>query len=55
MHMIFSSMCIDRRTVPEVRYQYEVADDDESQGNPVRAGYGKMRTPKGKNSSDMEV
>ena len=32
----FSDMRIDRSTVPEGRYQYEVADDDESQGNPAR-------------------
>lgn len=32
----FSDMRIDRSTVPEDRYQYEVADDDESQGNPSR-------------------
>lgn len=38
----FSDMRIDRSTVPKERYQYEVADDDESQGNPVRAGYGIM-------------
>ena len=38
----FSEMRIDRSTVPKERYQYEVADDDESQGNPVRVGYGIM-------------
>ena len=32
----FSDMRIDRSTVPEGRYQYEVADDDESQGEPSR-------------------
>lgn len=32
----FSDMRIDRSIVPEGRYQYEVADDDEGQGNPVR-------------------
>lgn len=32
----FSDMRIDRSTVPKGRYQYEVADDDESQGNPSR-------------------
>lgn len=36
----FSDMRIDRSTVPKGRYQYEVADDDESQGNPARVGYG---------------
>lgn len=38
----FSDMRTDRSTVPKERYQYEVADDDESQGNPVRVGYGIM-------------
>ena len=38
----FSDMHIDRSTVPEWRYQYEVSDDDESQGNPVRVGHGIM-------------
>ena len=38
----FSDMRIDRRTVPKERYQYEVANDDESQGDPVRVGYGIM-------------
>lgn len=32
----FSDMRIDRSTVPKERCQYEVADDDESQGNPSR-------------------
>ncbi|MDE6600946.1 MAG: hypothetical protein K2K90_02035 [Lachnospiraceae bacterium] len=36
----FSDMRIDRSTVPEGRYQYEVADDDESQGNPSRVRRG---------------
>ena len=38
----FSDMRIDRSTVPEGRYQYEVADDDESQGNPARVRHGIM-------------
>lgn len=38
----FSDMRIDRSTVPEGRYQYEVADDDESQGNPARIKRGIM-------------
>ncbi len=38
----FSDMRIDRSTVPEGRYQYEVADDDESQGVPARVRYGIM-------------
>ncbi|MDE5938548.1 MAG: hypothetical protein K2H37_05665 [Lachnospiraceae bacterium] len=38
----FSDMRIDRNTVPEGRYQYEVADDDESQGYPSRVRQGIM-------------
>lgn len=38
----FSDMRIDRSTVPKGRYQYEVADDDESQGNPSRVRRGIM-------------
>lgn len=38
----FSNMRIDRSTVPEKRYQYEVADDNESQGNPARVRHGIM-------------
>lgn len=38
----FSDMRIDRSTVPEGRYQYEVADDDESQGEPTRVKHGVM-------------
>lgn len=38
----FSEMRIDRSTVPKERYQYEVADDDESQGNPSRVRRGIM-------------
>lgn len=38
----FSDMRIDRSTVPKTRYQYEVADDDESQGNPTRVRPGIM-------------
>lgn len=38
----FSDMRIDRSTVPEGRYQYEVADDDESQGDPTRVRRGIM-------------
>lgn len=36
----FSDMRIDRSTVPEGRYQYEVADDDEGQGDPARVQRG---------------
>lgn len=38
----FSDMRIDRSTVPEGLYQYEVADDDESQGDPARVKKGIM-------------
>lgn len=38
----FSDMRIDRSTVPEGRYLYEVADDDESQGDPSRIRKGIM-------------
>lgn len=38
----FSDMRIDRSTVPKTRYQYEVADDDESQGDPARVRRGIM-------------
>ena len=38
----FSDMRIDRSTVPQGKYQYEVADDDESQGNPTRVKSGVM-------------
>ncbi len=35
-------MRIDRSTIPKGRYQYEVADDDESQGEPSRVKKGIM-------------
>lgn len=38
----FSDVRIDRSTVPKDRYQYEVADDDESQGEPSRVRLGIM-------------
>ena len=38
----FSDMRIDRSTVPEGRYQYEIADDDESQGVAARVRRGIM-------------
>ena len=38
----FSDTRIDRSTVPKDRYQYEVADDDESQGEPSRVKLGIM-------------
>ena len=36
----FSDMRIDRSTVPVGKYQYEVAGDDESGGEPVRVKSG---------------
>ena len=38
----FSDMRIDGNTVQKMRYQYEVADDDESQGDPARVRQGIM-------------
>lgn len=38
----FSDVRIDGSTVPKDRYQYEVADDDESQGEPSRVKLGIM-------------
>lgn len=38
----FSGLRIDRNSVPDGMYQYEVADDDESSGDPVRVKYGIM-------------
>ena len=51
----FSDMRIDRSTVPEGRYHYEVADDDESQGNPVRVKRGIMVNFFGTLISDVEL
>lgn len=42
MECDFSDMRIDRNTVPKTRYQYEDADDDESQGDPARVRQGIM-------------
>ena len=36
----FSGMRIDRNTVPEGKYRYEVAGDDDSGGEPVRVKQG---------------
>lgn len=36
----FNDMRIDRSTVPEERYQYEVAGDDDSGGDPARVQRG---------------
>lgn len=38
----FNDMRIDRSTVPEGRYHYEVSDDDESKGEPSRVWRGIM-------------
>lgn len=38
----FSSMRIDRNTVPKGKYQYEVAGDDDSRSEPVRIQRGIM-------------
>ena len=38
----FSDMRIDRSTVPKGKYQYEVAGDDESGGEPARIKLGIM-------------
>ena len=38
----FNDMRIDRSTVPAGKYQYEVADDDESSGDPARVQLGVM-------------
>ena len=35
-------MRIDKSTVPEGKHQYEVADDDESSGDPARVQSGVM-------------
>lgn len=51
----FSDMCIDRSIVPEGRYQYEVADDDEGQGNPVRVKQGIMVNFFGTLVSDVQL
>ena len=36
----FSDMRIDRSTIPEGKYQYEVAGDDDSGGDPARVQRG---------------
>lgn len=38
----FSDMRIDRSTIPEGKYQYEVAGDDDSGGDPARVQRGVM-------------
>lgn len=51
----FSDMRIDKSTVPEGRYQYEVADDDESQGDPSRVRHGIMVNFLGTLISDVSL
>lgn len=36
----FSDIRIDRNTIPEGKYQYEVAGDDDSGGEPARVQWG---------------
>ena len=38
----YHDMRIDRNTVPKGKYQYEVADDDDSNGDPARVKMGIM-------------
>ena len=38
----FNDMRIDRATIPEGKFQYEVAGDDDSGGDPARIQYGVM-------------
>ena len=51
----FSDMRIDRSTVPEGRYQYEVAGDDDSGGDPVRVQRGVLVNFFGTLISDMPL
>lgn len=51
----FSDMRIDRSTVTKGKYQYEVADDDESQGNPSRVRHGIMVNFYGTLISDVQL
>ena len=51
----FSDVRIDRSTVPKNRYQYEVADDDESQGEPSRVRLGIMVNFLGTMISDVPL
>ena len=51
----FSGMRIDRSTVPEGLYQYEVADDDESQGELSRVRKGIMVNFFGTLVSDVQL
>ena len=50
-----SDMRIDRSTVPKEKYQYEVADDDESQGVPARVRYSIMVNFFGTLISDVQL
>ena len=40
--MLFTSMRVDRKTVPEGLYLYEVRHDDDCEGEPVQIGRGIM-------------
>lgn len=51
----FSDMRIDRSTVPKKKYQYEVAGDDDSGGNPVRVQRGVLVNFFGTLISDMPL
>ena len=37
---MFVDIRIDRNTVPEGKYQYEIGEDDDSGGEPARVQYG---------------
>lgn len=51
----FSDIRIDRSTVPEGRYQYEVAGDDDSGGDPARVQRGVLVNFFGTLISDVSV
>lgn len=51
----FNDMRIDRSTVPEERYQYEVAGDDDSGGDPARVQRGVLVNFFGKLISDVPL
>ena len=51
----FTDMRIDKSTVPEGRYQYEVAGDDDSGGDPVRVQRGVLVNFFGTLISDMPL
>lgn len=51
----FNDMRIDRNTVPEGKFQYEVAGDDDSGGDPARIQKGVMVNFYGTLISDEEL